>query len=138
MGVEPFLLVSTMEIVSAQRLVRTICTTCRFSHESSLAEVSALLPNPEKYFDQKTFTLYRGKGCNVCGGTGFRGRTGIHEVIRMTKEMRELVLKRPSADQIWELARTQGARSLFEDGIEKVKAGVTTLEELLRVAAPTR
>lgn len=138
MGVEPFLLVSTMEIVSAQRLIRTICATCRFSHESSLAEIGALLSHPEKYFNGETFTLYQGKGCNVCGGTGFRGRTGIHEVIRMTKEMRELVLRRPSADQIWELARTQDARSLFEDGIEKVKAGVTTLEELLRVASPTQ
>jgi type II secretory ATPase GspE/PulE/Tfp pilus assembly ATPase PilB-like protein len=138
MNIEPFLLASTIVIVSAQRLIRMICPSCRFSHESSLSEVGALLPDPKRYFDEGKFILYRGKGCNVCGGTGFRGRTGIHEIIRMTKEMRELILKHPSADQIWNLAQSQGSRSLFEDGIEKVKAGVTTLEELLRVAPPTR
>ena len=84
----------------------------------------------------KKITLYKGKGCQNCGHTGFKGRTALFEFIKITPEMEDLILKNPSTQIIWELARKQGSTSLFEDGIDKVKNGVTTLEELFRVASP--
>jgi type IV pilus assembly protein PilB len=138
MGVEPFLIVSTIEVVVAKRLVRTICHGCRFGTAKSIEEIRKVFPEAEKYLSKEEMILYAGKGCYACHGSGYRGRIGIHEIIRMTKEMRALVLQHPSADEIWKLAHDQGSQSLFEDGLEKVKAGITTLEELLRVASPSR
>ena len=80
--------------------------------------------------------LYAAKGCKVCAGTGYIGRSAIFEFIEMTREIKDLILENPSTQEIWNLARQQGARSLFEDGIEKVKNGITTVEEVLRVAPP--
>ena len=97
---------------------------------------AAGLPQPERYFSDQRFTVYHGKGCSGCRGTGYHGRIGIFECIRMTPELRDAVLRRPSAQAVSAIARAQGALSLFEDGLDKVKNGVTTLEELLRVAAP--
>ncbi len=134
MGAEPFLLSSTIELVIAQRLVRKICNACRYS----VTKLPKDMPSTnvvEKYIGKK-FTIYKGKGCNICGGTGYKGRTAIFEFITMTQEMKDLVLKSPSTQEVWALAEKQGAKSLFEDGIEKVKNGVTTIEELLRVAEP--
>ncbi len=136
MGVEPFLLASTLELVVAQRLVRKICESCRVSKVVVRDDLKKFIPNVEKYLPNKTITLYEGKGCKSCGGKKFKGRTAIYEFIETSQELQDLVLKNPSRKEIWELARKQGVRSLFEDGIEKVKAGVTTMEELLRVASP--
>lgn len=136
MGVEPFLLASTLEVVLAQRLVRQICENCRYSYETKTKELSGNLPNPENYFSEKEITLYKGKGCDNCGGSGYKGRKAIFEFIEITPEMEELVLHNPSTQQIWELARKQGSRTLFEDGMEKVKNGITTIEEVLRVSSP--
>lgn len=138
MGVEPFLLSSTLELVVAQRLVRVICESCRHSKNMSLAEIKNILPGAEKYFPVEGMTLYEGKGCPACSGTGFKGRIGIFEFIKSSPEMQALILKNPSSNEIWELARKQGAQSLFEDGLDKVKSGVTTLEELLRIANPPK
>ncbi len=135
MEVEPFLLASTLEGVIAQRLVRKICERCRTSTSTLSDDVKSRFPNWEQYFKEGT-TLYQGKGCENCKHTGYQGRTAIFEVIEVTPEIQDLVLQNPSAQQIWELAKTQGAASLFEDGIEKVKHGVTTVAELLRVAEP--
>jgi type II secretory ATPase GspE/PulE/Tfp pilus assembly ATPase PilB-like protein len=89
-----------------------------------------------KYFTEKSLTLYQGKGCAACSYTGYRGRTGIFEFIQMTPDMQQLLLRRPGTQEIWQLARKEGAHSLFEDGVLKVKSGITTLEELLRVTYP--
>ncbi len=136
MGIEPFLLASTLEVVVAQRLVRRICPNCRFSKEVSIEELEKMIPNPKQFFKDKKVNLYEGKGCDACGNTGYTGRQAIFEFIEITSEMEDLILKNPSTQQIWELAKTQGAHTLFEDGMEKVKNGVTTLKELLRVANP--
>jgi type II secretory ATPase GspE/PulE/Tfp pilus assembly ATPase PilB-like protein len=133
MGIEPFLLSSTLEILIAQRLVRVICSNCRRTVTTNRKEISEKLPPG---FSSKVNALYSGKGCPVCSGTGYLGRTAIFEVIKLTPALRELILKSPSATQIWDLAIKEGSRSMFEDGLEKVGAGVTTLEELLRVAPP--
>ncbi len=138
MGIEPFLLASTLEVVIAQRLVRKICTHCRYSIATTPNELTTKYKNLAGLVGtgSESINLYQGKGCSSCGKTGYRGRTAIFEFIPMTPELQALSLTIPSAQQIWDLARSQGAISLFEDGLEKVKSGVTTLEELFRVAEP--
>lgn len=136
MAIEPFLLASTLEVVAAQRLVRKLCEQCKYSVAMSPADISKLGPEVASFFPDKKITLYQAKGCEACGGSGYSGRSGIFEIIRITPEMQNLILKNPSAQQVWRLARSQGARSLFEDGVLKVTSGTTSLEELLRVAQP--
>ena len=136
MGVEPFLMASTIELIIAQRLVRKICSSCRMSQSWSKEHLHSIFPNLENHFTDDPTTLYKGKGCGVCKGTGYKGRSAIFEFIAVGKEMRELILQKPSVDQIWQLAKSGGSKTLFEDGIEKIKSGVTTLEEVLRVASP--
>lgn len=136
MGLEPFLLSSTLELVIAQRLVRKICESCRAAVPHTKAMMESIAPGSTKYFGKGTVQLYKGKGCSVCHNIGYRGRTGIFEMIQVSKEMRDLILTRPSSQAVWQLARREGALSLYEDGVEKVKAGVTTLDELARVASP--
>lgn len=136
MDIEPFLLASMLEIIAAQRLVRRICESCRRSVPHKRKDMEKLLPDARRWLPHETMMLYQGKGCDLCNWTGYRGRVAIFEFIRMSAELQELVLARPSAAQIWELAEQQGAHSLFEDGIKKVMVGITTLEELLRVASP--
>ncbi|MDP2789802.1 MAG: GspE/PulE family protein [bacterium] len=137
MGVEPFLLASTLELLVAQRLVRKLCEACRFSEPTSLADLEKRLPAAKHWFHGRTL-LYHAKGCAECGGTGYKGRTGIFEFIHVTNELKERIPTQPSSSDIWRTAKKLGARSLFEDGIEKVLNGVTTLEELLRVATPAQ
>lgn len=136
MGVEPFLLASTLEVVIAQRLVRRVCPSCRYSYSVSQSEIPKLFPNASKFFDKKSVVLYKGKGCESCGGIGYSGRLGIYELLLITPEIQDLIVKRASSAEIQKEARKAGMRSLFEDGFDKVKAGATTLEELLRVASP--
>jgi len=136
MGVEPFLLSSTLELIFAQRLVRRLCESCRYSKSFSREEMKKLFPEAVDYFPERTVTLYQSKGCESCSNTGYRGRTAIFELIDITPELRELILKNPSSREIWELAKKQGRNSLFEDGLQKVRNGLTTVEELFRVASP--
>jgi len=137
MGVEPFLLASTLEVVIAQRLVRRVCPHCRYSYSVSASEIPKLFPHAQKFFKtSKSVLLYKGKGCESCGGIGYSGRIAIHELLTITPEVEALIIKRASSAEIEVAARKQGMSSLFEDGFEKVKAGVTTMEELLRVASP--
>lgn len=137
MHIEPFLLASTLEVIFAQRLVRKICESCRYSVHVGKEDLEDVSKNISGYFPEKT-TLYKGKGCSVCNFTGYKGRTGIFEFIEITPEIKDLIMKNPSTQEIWSLARSQGSKSLFEDGIEKVKGGMTTIEELLRVSSPPK
>jgi type II secretory ATPase GspE/PulE/Tfp pilus assembly ATPase PilB-like protein len=135
-GFEPYLLASTLKLVVAQRLVRKICTSCRVSHTLTAPELAAL-PKPVRLYWEKVNTpTYMGKGCTACSGSGFKGRTAMYEMIEMTPDLENLILTRPSAAAIWAIAKSHGAISLFDDGIEKVKNGITTLPELSRVAMP--
>jgi len=136
MGVEPFLMASTLELIMAQRLVRTICQACKMSQSYSKEYLHQILPNLENHFTDDSTTLYKGKGCPVCKGTGYKGRTAIFEFIQISQAMKELIMQNPPVDQIRQLAKKTGTRTIFEDGLEKVKNGATTLEELLRVASP--
>ncbi len=134
MGVEPFMMASSLELIIAQRLVRKICDQCRVSFSPKQEELEKLLPNPKRFFPKTIPTLYKGKGCTSCSNTGFKGRTAIFEFIQIVGETQNLILKHPSTQEIQDVAKKGGSHSLFEDGLEKVKIGITTLEELLRVA----
>lgn len=140
MNIEPFLAASTIQVIVAQRLARRLCQHCRVSTASSLADIKKKNPDVVPFLGLKDkndrVTLYQGKGCSVCKNTGYRGQIGVFEILPITKAVREIILKRPSSQELWRVARAEGARTLFEDGIEKVKNGITTLEELLRVAQP--
>lgn len=136
MEVEPFLLASTLELVIAQRLVRRICDHCRYSSNVTPSTFSGLPKAAVDKVKGKLKTVYAGKGCSKCGNSGFHGRTAVFEFISITPEMEDLIVTSPSKTDIWKLARSQGTISMFDDGLQKVKDGVTTLEELLRVAQP--
>jgi type II secretory ATPase GspE/PulE/Tfp pilus assembly ATPase PilB-like protein len=134
MGIEPFLLASTLELIISQRLVRKICNNCRYSSPITdvLKALNPSLHHLARYFNRSD-NVYAGKGCNACNHTGFKGRTAIFEMIGVTPEMQELAMAAPSSREIEELARKQGDMPMFEDGIAKVRSGATTLAELLRV-----
>ncbi len=134
MNTEPFLLASTLNVIIAQRLVRKICENCRFSFSSSVKELDQQSKGLGAFFGDKAINLYKGKGCQECSHTGYKGRTAIFEFIQITPELQDLILTHPSAKAVWQLAKQQGSKSVFEDGIEKVKNGITTIEELMRVA----
>ncbi|PIR53178.1 hypothetical protein COU76_02555, partial [Candidatus Peregrinibacteria bacterium CG10_big_fil_rev_8_21_14_0_10_49_10] len=136
MGLEPFLLASTLEVVIGQRLVRRICPYCRYSYSVTGQEARTFFAGAEKFFQRGSTTLYKGKGCDSCGNTGYRGRIGIHELLIVTPEIEELIIKQSTSTDINLLARKQGMKLMFEDGFAKVMAGMTTIEELIRVAAP--
>ncbi len=129
MGVAPFLLGPTLLGVLAQRLVRRICPQCKGPYEPKPPEIAEA--GAEALVGKVTF--YRGRGCGYCGGTGYKGRTGIHEVLRVDEEIRDLILERASVGMIRRAAQAKGFRDLRFDGLRKVVAGMTTLEEVVRV-----
>lgn len=133
MEVEPFLLSSTLELVISQRLVRKICENCRVSYEMSRSEFKKKHPNASKIIKDDDVTLYKGKGCETCNNTGYSGRTAVFEFINVDKKMKDLILENPSAQEIWKLAKKNGSTSLYEDGLDKVRRGLTTISEVNRV-----
>jgi len=128
MGVENFLLSSTVRGILAQRLVRVICPVCK-ALDSSVADLEEL-----KLFGiDSALSLYSGKGCEHCSFTGYYGRSGIFELLVVDDDIRKLILKNADSNQIRRAAKEHGMRTLLEDGAEKIKAGITTLSEVLRV-----
>lgn len=137
MGVEPFLLASTLEVIVAQRLARKICPSCRFSFTIKGEEALKLFTGAEHYFKaDEDVVLYRGKGCDACGNTGYRSRIGVYELLEISKDMESLIVQKKNSTDLLLGARKNGFMFLFEDGLDKVKSGMTTIEELLRIAAP--
>ena len=130
MGIKPYLVASTVQGILAQRLVRTICPSCREAYKPSAEELAMLSILPDQL---KDFELYKGKGCSACNNTGFKGRMGIYELLIMNDPMRELVIENTSSAVLCKKAREFGMLTLKEDGMEKVKRGYTTIEEVLRV-----
>ena len=128
MGVENFLLSSTIRGILAQRLIRIICPSCK-EVDSSLADREEL----RLLGIESSVPLYRGKGCEHCAFTGYYGRAGVFELLVVEDEIRKLILKNADANQMRSVARKQGMRTLLEDGADKIKAGKTTLSEVLRV-----
>jgi len=142
MGIEPFLVSSTVNVVIAERLVRRVCDRCRVSASPTPESVELINREPElkRAFKQRGYsrlnklTFYRGGGCDLCSQTGYQGRVGIFEVMEMSDEIKSLVVARASANEIIKQARTEGMSTMLEDGLDKVLIGLTTLEEVLRVA----
>jgi type IV pilus assembly protein PilB len=127
-GVQPFLVASSIIAVMAQRLVRIICPKCKGPDQPSSAEIKAAGITPEQL---KTAAFMRGRGCSHCNHTGYRGRKGIFEMMRMNSGMREMTFRREPNQNMRRQARLQGMRTLLEDGIQKALIGMTTLEEVL-------
>jgi type IV pilus assembly protein PilB len=131
MGVEPYNFVSALNCILAQRLVRVICPHCKKDYhypDSYLIEESGLV------LDQwRGTTFYEGQGCFECGGTGFRGRTAIHELLDLSEHIRDMILSRRPATEIKRVAREEGMTFLRESALEKVRLGVTTLREINKV-----
>ncbi len=130
MEIEPFLIASTLLVVSSQRLVRKICESCKVPYQPEKAILYELSPNPEEVF--KGVTFYKGSGCKKCHGTGYKGRIGLFEVLPVTKRIRELILEKAPTHIIEKAAIEEGMLTLRESGIRKIKAGVTTPEEIIK------
>ncbi len=128
MGIEPFLLSSSLLGVLAQRLVRTLCPHCKQAHQADKEERNLL--GLKKTDD--AITIFRAVGCEQCNMTGYRGRTGIHELLVVDEHCRELIHNGKGEQSIEKYIRTQSP-SIRQDGFSKVMAGITTLEEVLRV-----
>ena len=136
MGVEPFLISSSVNVVVAQRLLRVLCTQCRKQKEVSTAELRKNFPGEyiQKYLGKGAkVKVWIAQGCSVCQNTGYVDRIGIHEVLLVDDDIRMAVIERKSADSIRNLAIAQGMVTMLEDGFIKVAKGVTTIEELMRV-----
>lgn len=142
MGVETFLVASSVNVIIAQRLVRKICSECRVSVtadeylQSVLASVPDVLQELFAQSDKKILddiTLFHGAGCATCNGVGFRGRTGTFEVLEVTDEIRQLIIANAPAAEITACAKRQGMTTIMQDGVQKVLQGITSIEEVLRV-----
>ncbi|MCX7793734.1 MAG: type II secretion system ATPase GspE [Thermodesulfovibrionales bacterium] len=127
MGIEPYLLASSLSGVIAQRLVRTVCPYCRISYEPSYYEMAFFVAPAE------IKSLIKGSGCERCKGTGYLGRTGLFEILIVDNEIRELINKKTDSQTIKEHAVKKGMKTLRMDGLRKVLNGITTIEEVLRV-----
>ena len=134
MGVPGYLVASSVIAVLAQRLVRVICTRCTKSWEPSEAVMTAAEITMEQ---AENANFQRGEGCNYCNKTGYRGRIAIYEIMRVTAKIRELMFEGASSTEIREVAIEEGMHTLYQDGIDKVLQGTTTLEEVFRIAKKT-
>ena len=130
MGIEPFLIASSVNLILAQRLARRICTECK---EEVSVHPQALIDLGVHPDEAKDFVCYKGKGCPSCGHTGYKGRIALYEVMPMYEELKELVLNGASAAELKREAMRLGMKTLRQSGITKVKEGITTIEEVLRV-----
>jgi len=134
MGIEPYLVASSVEGILAQRLVRVICPNCRQLHEPDTELVTAMKTLTR--FDEST-PAYAGRGCSKCRFTGYRGRTAITELLTLSDNIRDLTISRRHANEIDAQARRDGMASLFESGMEKVRNGITTCKEVLKATKGT-
>jgi len=130
MGIEPFRIASVVRAIAAQRLVRVLCPDCKeaFSPPPEILRDTGILPAR-----LGGRVIYRAKGCPACAGTGYRGRTGIYEIMLVSEPIRHLIMRKADSATIARQALEEGMKTLREDGAEKVLAGITALEELVRV-----
>lgn len=138
MGVEPYLVASTLNVVIAQRLARRLCNQCKEQYEFSKFEFDQLLLDfrPDIAGSVKVGEkFYRPGKCDECGGTGYKGRVGLFEIMEVNEEMRKAIVAQKSSDEIFKLARKDGLNTIVEDGIKKLKEGLISMSELIRVTA---
>ncbi|NIM52547.1 MAG: type IV-A pilus assembly ATPase PilB [Gemmatimonadales bacterium] len=127
MGIEPFNVASAVNLIVAQRLVRRVCSSCKHETEYSEEELSALGISQDEAAD---ITFQRGEGCDACGGTGYKGRQGLYEVMALSPELRRMILRGASTAELQEQAVEEGMLTLRMDGLMKLRKGVTSLEEI--------
>jgi type IV pilus assembly protein PilB len=130
MGIEPFLVSSSVILILAQRLARRICQQCKVEEKLSIA---ALIKVGFTEEEASTLKCYRGKGCSVCNNSGYKGRIALYEVMPIRDEIRELILEGASANEVKKTMIRLGTKTLRMSGMVKVKEGITTIEEILRV-----
>lgn len=124
-GLEPFLVSSSLIMIQAQRLVRKLCPACKQPYEPD--------SRMQKKYDLAKGQIYKAVGCDKCRQIGYSGRIGVFEVLIITEETRQLILKKAGANEIKDLAIKQGSKTLLDSGIEKVRQGITSLEEVLSI-----
>jgi type IV pilus assembly protein PilB len=129
MGIEPFLVATSVQLICAQRLVRRICTNCKEEHKMP---PQALLDAGYTQQEAQEVKTYRGKGCDKCNGKGFKGRVGLYEVMEMSEELRELVLVGASSLELKKKSIELGMITLRRSGLIKVREGLTTIEEVVK------
>ena len=129
MGIEPFLIATSVRLVIAQRLVRRICKECKTEDNPSPEELRLLEIGEQ---EAKTIKFYKGAGCTVCAGTGFKGRVAIHQVLPVTDAIRKLIVDRATPDEIEKVSIGEGVLNLRMNALEKLKAGITTAQEVIK------
>ena len=132
MGIEPFNVASAINLIVAQRLVRRICESCKQEHQYSPEELSVLGISER---EATGITFYKGAGCDACGDTGYKGRQGLYEVMTMSPEVRRMILRGGSTEELRNQAVKEGMLTLRVDGMQKIRKGVTTLEEVVKETA---
>lgn len=142
MGIEPFMVATSLILVQAQRLVRTICKECKVEYKPKVDMLKTLAITPEllvklelPHLNFKNLLFYKGKGCEKCGGTGSKGRVGVYEIMKMTETLRRMILERASTSDLRDMAREEGMLTLRESALRKLMIGRTTVEEVIRVTA---
>jgi type IV pilus assembly protein PilB len=131
MGLEPFNVAGAINCVTAQRLVRKICTNCRQEHAYAPEYLESA------HIEQAGMTFYKGRGCDRCGGSGYRGRAGLYEVMSLSTHIRRMIMHGGSTDELRDQALAEGMLTLRMDGLLKASRGVTTLEEVIKETAAT-
>ncbi len=131
MGVKPFLVASSIQAIMAQRLIRQICKECREPYKEWDPRVLRMLGFRQEEIASATF--YKGKGCNACNGSGYRGRQGIFELLELNNTIREMAFRRAPLAELRRAAIASGMRTLLEDGRLKIRNGITTPDELVRI-----
>ena len=138
MGIEPFLIASTINIVVTQRLARRLCPHCRKEYivgkSETHKELVKLRPDIQKHLDSSD-KLYEAVGCQECHNTGYSGRIGIYEILTMSKELRDVIIEKPNSDNILAVAKKEGFNLMIEDGVKKLKRGDVDVKELIKVIA---
>jgi len=133
MGILPYLISSSLDGVIAQRLVRLICSHCKVPYKPGVEELAKI--GISKIEDTREIKFYKGTGCEKCGSTGYKGRTGIYEVLVLNEQIRELIASEASEDVITKAALSSGMKTVWSEGFKKIMEGLTTIEELSRVIA---
>jgi len=135
MGVEPFLVASTVNVIIAQRLVRMLCQNCRKKEQVPAANIKEHLPKDavERYLGKgEKVTIWTAQGCPLCQQTGYADRIGIHEVLLVDDDIRQAIIERKDAEAVQRMAVEKGMTTMLENGLKKVVKGTTTIEEILR------
>jgi type IV pilus assembly protein PilB len=126
MGIQPFLVSSSLLGIVAQRLMRRLCTKCKEPYDPTDEEMQVVRA-------KEPLKLFKAPGCSRCGGTGFKGRIGVHEVLRPTDEIKTMINKVLPSEELKKVAVANGMITLYEDAMDKVRQGISSLEEALRV-----